>query len=361
MVLEKGKCKHCDKPAHPAPTLFRSFVDFLLLYACGIYELLRQRFAAARYFPSLRLDQPLCVRSPNPIIIITGATSGIGNELLHSLSSQTDHIISLVHWKDVSRTPHRNVTELLLDLRSRRSTEAVTQQLLYRLETECNSRPVVLVHCAAVYHPSKHAGESQSWFEAEETLLVNTFMPTLLTDSLSHVLSGIIWIGSSSQMVAPRVAQNECLLATARSPYSAYPLSKLLALAFVEQWCRRTKKPALIVHPGVVASNLYRHERSPIGVLVRFFMPVFAWNVQISAIRILSLVRKAGFFERLQTNPKFSDGEYSTPVYWDAVTMSSADLPFQIQNANTRKYIAQLVREYALNWTEKLGDADQKR
>lgn len=332
-------CSHCHN-AQSWRSFFQCILDAFKLYIFGIVELIYQIFFAvpvdieATYSSEKKSWQSANSQS-NVTLIISGATSGIGSQLLQLFHGPVHRIIVLTH---PDRPQNFSGGEQVpIDFSNRRSTERAAEYL--RTQLAPSPRPnstVLFVHCAAVYnpdgaHPTLH------------TFQVNTFMPVRLLHHLRHVIDAIVCIGSSSQHCASPLPISSCPLHVAVSPYAAYPLSKLLMLRYVDHWAKLMDKPAIIIHPGIVATNLYRTERKFLYFILRPVIQFLGWQARHSAIRIMRLIRNAGILQ----NP--DDGCAKPPLYWNAVTMCSSNISQLIDTDTT------MTNAYSMSFYRQLG------
>ncbi|CDF36376.1 unnamed protein product [Chondrus crispus] len=323
-------------------SFWRWIVDFLTLYVFGCYELLRQLISSS--YPHARHCEPAPPSGfggTNSLILLTGCSTGIGYELLKQLLAAELDVVAITHNQDAGLP--RKCKQVVVDFGSTSSTENGCITLSGIVEELGAKRPVILVHCAAVLHPKTNANYSASTI-VTRTLTINLLMPMLFVKRLSELLSGIVWIGSSTQYIAPNLFDSQCPMHVAKTPFSAYPLSKLLAFVFAERWSIINSKPVVVIHPGVVATGLYRDERGLVGKILRRMMPFFAWTPAFSARRILQLVSYGGFFHHLEKRFDPSGApQGSIPVYWDSVTMGPGLLPLQILDQGQRNKIAEAL------------------
>lgn len=324
-------------------SLWQWVFDFLCLYIFGCFELFRQKcsWTASRQANPHRSPEVSSFQTTNSLILLTGCTSGIGLELLNRFLDVGLDVVAITHNRDPGLL--RQCRQVVLDFGSTESTENACVILAGIIKELKGRRPVILIHCAAVFHPKVKNNDPLVTI-ATKTFAINLLMPVLFVRRLSKLLSGIIWIGSSSQNVAPVVLDVNCPTHAAKTPFSAYPLSKLLAFVFLEHWSLVSGKPAATIHPGVVATGLYRGERGLVGKILRYVMPIFAWTSATSAERILQLISETEFFCRLG---KQCDSSYITPgsrpIYWDSVRMGPGWLPCQVRSQGQRNKIARAL------------------
>lgn len=348
MVSNLKDCELChgNSPSSSL-SLWRTIFDFLWLYLIGMTELFRQWLVVALQKPGNASKEKSALhelRSANPIILLTGCTSGIGRQILAVLLDNNIQVIAFTHRAETILS--NECEHIHMDLSSRRSVETASAAVVQSLKQIAVQRTVVLIHCAGVYYPRPDSPSEGMLPLLTECLNVNVINPFAFVERISPAIDGIVWIGSSSQRVAPRLGNAHCLLHAARTPFAMYPLSKLLALLIAEKWSSEKKKPAAVIHPGIVNTDLYRGERGIIGFCIRLLIPFVAWDVKKSVSRILQLINASAFWERAtqQSIPTFPRPGHNG-VYWDAVSMMLYPLPPQIRNDGDRTALA--TRLYA--------------
>lgn len=324
----------CSPRKTPLPSFFRLVFDFLQLYIVGFFVLIHQYIFARRPIASV---QSLHFSSSSPIILLTGATSGIGQALLHRLDSEGVQVVALVHQTSSDIPSH--ITQIPLDLSSAHSVREVASRLATFL-LDFPNRRVVLFHCAGVYFPLHED-------PVLNTLHVNLLSPTLLLHLLSPHLSGIVWLGSASHFASPDIRSSSCVLHAAVTPYNAYPLSKMLPIAVVEHWAKETGAVGVVIHPGVVATGLYRRERGWIGELLRVIIARAGWSKEISAERVLQTLTAAKFWKRCDL-VQGSGRTSNEKIYFDAVTFQMGRVPTQMRAFEDRSRAAQQIFDYIL-------------
>lgn len=337
-----ANCTLCEGPVDHACSVWRWLLDFLTLYLVGVYELLRQWLLSRTEHSQQHhaaAAQLRGFRKANPLVLLTGCASGVGLEILRQLSSMGLDIIAITHF--ASTVLPVNCQQIALDFSSKLSVDDGCVTISRRLEGIDAGRPVILIHCAAIFHPEASTERAENASPVITTLNVNLLMPCLFVKGIGHLLSGIIWIGSSSHSAAPSLRNIRCPLHVAKTPFSMYPLSKLLSLVYVEQWSLANAKPVAVIHPGVVATGLYKHERGVMGKTLSVLIPLFAWNATSSAKRVLQLIEVGTFLERIQSGVDSSCTQFdSRRVYWDTVRMRQGVLPEQIRDYTERSCVA---------------------
>lgn len=203
----------------------------------------------------------------NKIILITGATQGIGKETATTLASQGHHII--IHGRNASRlqmiaaqiiheTGNKQVETIEADLFSLAETKRMADEFKKRFD-----RLDVLINNAGAFL-NKDRGTTHEGYE--KTITLNLFAPFLLMQSLSDVLikspaARIINLSSAMHRRGgkPNFAdfQSEKNYSAAR----AYGLSKLYLIWITRCMSKQLKAKGIhnitvnATHPGAVATN----------------------------------------------------------------------------------------------------------
>lgn len=328
----------------PRPSTFRVGADFIVLYIIGIYELIRQWCYDLIFCFSYRhsnVDPFKGLYSLNPVIVCTGVSSGIGRHILGRFTSIGLHIIALTH--ELNLALPNCCVEVRVDFNSPVSTVRAAKEVSLYLSKLKPERKVFLLQCAGVFYPREQQKSCEN-DPVSQTLNVNFVMPCVFLHLLDEKIDGVLWIGSSSHSVAPRIVHATCPAHIAKTPYAMYPLSKLLSVVYMEHWSKSCGKPALVIHPGVVATCLYKGERGLIGVALRTLLPLLAWNPAHSAQRVLKLVQQLRFYERVQTCECMGGQSHYDGIYCDAVSMTYVAHPPQIQNQIDNACIGEKLR-----------------
>lgn len=212
------------------------------------------------------------------IILITGATSGIGKAAALALARQGAHII--LHGRDgrkvnaarqeiVYETGNAAVDVVMADLSLLAETRKLAEQLLRRYR-----RLDVLINNAGVMMGRQREVTAEGY---EVTFAVNFLTPMLLTALLLPLLQNgpegrIINVASSAHKQSARTDFSDWQLEKGYDPMRAYGNAKLFLILATQQMAKLLKAEASAVgpadpgkdrmpvtantmHPGAVASN----------------------------------------------------------------------------------------------------------
>jgi NAD(P)-dependent dehydrogenase (short-subunit alcohol dehydrogenase family) len=200
-----------------------------------------------------------------PLVLVTGATDGIGTETALELGRRGARVI--VHGRDAQKVErvrallsHETKTTppagVVFDLASFGATRAGAQALANRDE------PLdVVVHNAGVFATTRTLSADGH----ELSLHVNHLAPVLLTHvlmpSLLRAPQGRVVLVSSMAHGRGRIDFDDLDLARGYDGYGAYAASKLMNILFAKELSVRlqgTPVTANALHPGVVTTKLLR-------------------------------------------------------------------------------------------------------
>jgi len=207
------------------------------------------------------------------VCVVTGANSGIGKETCKGLRRQGARVVMVCRDEERGRAAQRDIeaaapngdatggTDLLLaDLALQRDVRALAE------ETEATyDRLDVLVHNAGIYNGQREITEDG----IEKTFAVNHLAPFLLTHLLLDRLketaraageARVVTVGSEAHR-GVRFDFDDVHGEDGYSGIHAYGQSKLANVLFTHELARRLRGTHVLancVHPGVVATNIWR-------------------------------------------------------------------------------------------------------
>lgn len=202
-------------------------------------------------------------------VLLTGCNSGLGLETLRVMALRGAHVLGTARTLEKAQAACASVTgkatALACELTDPASVAACAAAV------RAGGPLDVLICNAGVMAPRRlqqvHGYELQFF-----TNHIGHFMlVTALLDALSPQ-GRIVMLSSSAHRRAPRGGIEFDNLSGERGyrPFTAYGQSKLANLLFAKELARRldgTGQKAYAVHPGVIATNLFRHMSRPVSSL----------------------------------------------------------------------------------------------
>ncbi len=191
-----------------------------------------------------------------PIILVTGATDGIGRQTALELARKGAHV--LVHGRNEKKA--RAAVEAL---RNAGSVEPVVGDLSSLAEVRALARTIrdvdVVVHNAGVFMNRRETSADG----LELTFAVNHLAPFVLTHELLPILrskpEARVVVVASMAHSGGRIDFGDLQLEREYDGYRAYATSKLMNVMFAYDLARRlrgTKIAVNALHPGVISTKL---------------------------------------------------------------------------------------------------------
>jgi NAD(P)-dependent dehydrogenase (short-subunit alcohol dehydrogenase family) len=199
----------------------------------------------------------------NKIIMVTGATNGIGLESARALATMGATIIGVgrnpqkcadAAAQITATTGNSKVEFLVADL----SVQAQVRQLAESFKQKYQRLDVLLNNAGGYFAKRESNADGQ-----EMTWALNHLNYFVLTDQLLDVLKAsaparIVNVSSGAHSGAKRINFEDVEFKTGYSGWSAYSHSKLANVMFTYELARRltgTKVTATVLHPGFVATG----------------------------------------------------------------------------------------------------------
>ena len=235
------------------------------------------------------------------ICIITGPTSGIGQEAAAELARRGAHVVLAcrstpcgealkIKLEDKAResgqaTPRIDVMEL--DLSSLASVRRFAAGWKQR-QLPCD----VLINNAGVFFMAGGRSVTSDGFESHiginhlaHFLLTLELLPSLqLAKRISGRKPRVISVSSRTHLMGT-LNRNDPQFTTGYSSLTAYSSSKLFQVCFSRELQRRTEQEVLAValHPGEVLTDVVRNLPGPMQKLYKFIMPLLLLTPQQGA------------------------------------------------------------------------------
>lgn len=231
-----------------------------------------------------------------PVALVTGATAGIGQATALALAAQGLAVI-------VAGRNQEKAERTVQEIRSQTGSEAVQYVLgdfgdLDQVRTLAaavrarTDRLDVLINNAGVFYNRRH----DTPYGVEKTFLINHLAPFLLT----HLLLDTLRQSAPARIVnvTSEAHQNGALdlddLAFERGfmGFKAYARSKLAVVLFTYELARRLEGTGVTVnalHPGHVATDMFKDDFGWLGPIVKRVMGWFAESPETAAQRAVYL------------------------------------------------------------------------
>ena len=236
--------------------------------------------------------------STNPgkkIVLITGATSGIGQAAAQTLAAKGHKVLIVgrnpVKTNQVSelirkQTGNDNVHGLLADFSDLGQVRSLADQIK-------DIFPPLdgLVNNAGAYFNTRH----KTSYGVEKTFLVNHLAPFLLTKLLLKHLqthARIVNVASDAHQYG-QIDLNDLNFNRFYFGFAAYARSKLANVLYTYELSRRIKNEPVTVnalHPGHIATDIYRNDFSVLGPALKWFMGLFTLTPEQGADNTIHLV-----------------------------------------------------------------------
>jgi retinol dehydrogenase-12 len=218
------------------------------------------------------------------VILVTGATSGIGEVTARTLAQQGAHVILLARSAEkAERTQreiqaaagHNRVDVLLCDLSDLTQVRRAAQEFNQRY-----ARLDVLINNAGLLFGTKRQLSAQGY---EMTLATNYLGPFLLTALLFDKLrqspaARIINVASMAYQLA-RPHLDDLSMERGYGAMRQYGNTKLYNILFTQELARRLRAKGITnvttnsLHPGVIASNFGDNAQNWMAKLTKLFRP----------------------------------------------------------------------------------------
>ena len=220
----------------------------------------------------------------NKIILITGASDGIGKETAKALAKQGHRII--MHGRNPQKTKfayeevkaetgNNNIEYLTADFLSLAEVRNFADKIKQKHE-----RLDVLVNNAGAQFTGKRETTAEGH---EKTMTINVFAPHLLTMLLLPLLkksqsARVVTVASAAHKMAGKPDLNDIELKHNYSMGKAYGLSKLYIIWIMRHFVSEMKKAGNnnitfnTVHPASAASNLGRESTKSLLTKIIYFL-----------------------------------------------------------------------------------------
>ena len=230
------------------------------------------------------------------IAIVTGANSGIGQEITIGLAKKEIKVIMACRninkaestkFEIIKQIPNADIEIMALDLNSLKSVRSFTKSFCDK-----HDHLNLLIENAGIMIPP--FAKTEDGFESQ--MGVNYFSHFLLTNLLMPLLNKTEGARiATTSSIAHENAQIDLVNLNSENSYSkmkAYGQSKLACLMFAYELQRRLDKVgskviAVSAHPGVSKTNLFSNVPKLTQVLMTLFIPFFTHPPEKAALPML--------------------------------------------------------------------------
>jgi NAD(P)-dependent dehydrogenase (short-subunit alcohol dehydrogenase family) len=256
--------------------------------------------------------------------LITGATAGIGWSTARALAALAAHVI--LHGRNPEKLNHRSVQ--LRDEYPQAKIESIqadfedleqVQMLVNTLERQGVSLDV-LINNAGAYFNRRH----MTSLGVEKTFLVNHLAPFFLTNKLltqeRFTQTARIIVVTSDTHTMGSINFSDLAFRRGYFGMCAYARSKLANLLFAYELARRLENTDITVnavHPGHVASDIWKTNFGVFGPTLKWFISLFARTPEQGAETLIYLASSdevAGISGRYFVDRQMVD---SSPASYD--------------------------------------------
>lgn len=238
-------------------------------------------------------------------VLITGVGSGLGAESARVLAKRGARVLGAARTKDKAAEACKPLGNGAIPLACELSDPASVRACVADVVQQGIAVDVLLCNAGVMALPKREVVHGQ-----ELQFLTNHIGHFILVTGLLGSLTErgrVVMLSSGAHHKAPEVGIDfdDLTLAKSYSPWGAYGQSKLANLLFAKSLAKRlagTTKTANAVHPGVIATNLWRH----MNVVARVAAPVAA------AVAMKNMEQGAATQCYVATHPSLADvsGEY---------------------------------------------------
>ncbi len=226
------------------------------------------------------------------IILITGASDGIGKETAKTLAKQGHTII--IHGRNPEKT--KSAYEEIKAASGNNKIEYMTADFLSLAEVKKFADKVkqkydyldVLINNAGAQFTNKRKTTVEGY---EKTMTINVFAPHLLTTLLLDLLkksrsARVVTVSSAAHKMGGKPDLDDIELKENYSMAKAYGISKLYIIWIMRHFVSEMKKAGInniafyTVHPGSAQTSLGRESTGSLGTKIIYFL----WKVMMNSV-----------------------------------------------------------------------------
>lgn len=215
------------------------------------------------------------MNQPRKLILITGATAGIGETAAHALAAQGHELILIGRNRE-------KVEKVVQQIRTQTGNQAIhflladfsdlgqIRQLAEQVKTQFPKLDVLINNAGAVF-----MRRYRKKYGVEKTFLVNHLAPFLLTNLLLDHLQAparIVNVSSRSH-ISGQLDFNDLNFDKSYFGIAAYGRSKLANVLFTYELVRRLGNQSITVnalHPGRIATDIFKADLGILGPFTKW-------------------------------------------------------------------------------------------
>lgn len=241
------------------------------------------------------------------VAVVTGANSGLGFETARALAQRGASVVLAVrNVKKGAQAAARMTGEISvqeLDLTSLESVRAAAANLC-----EMHPRIDLLINNAGVMYPPKQTTQDGFELQFAANHLGHFAFTGLLLDRLLPVPgSRVVALSSAGHRIKAAIHFDDLHWEKSYDRVAAYGQAKLANLMFTYELQRRLAAhgttSAVVAHPGMANTALFRHAPAPLRRVLPLFLPLFTQKPAMGALPTL----------RAATDPRVLGGQYYGP------------------------------------------------
>lgn len=225
------------------------------------------------------------------IILITGASDGIGKETAKTLAKQGHTIImhgrnpekTKAAYEEVKKAGNDKVEYYLADFLSLAEVRKFADKIKAKYD-----HLDVLINNAGAQFTNKREETVEGH---EKTMTINVFAPHLLTELLLPLLeksksARVVTVASAAHKMSGKPDLNDIELKNNYSMAKSYGISKLYVIWIMQHFVKEMQKQGInniafyTVHPGSANTSLGRESTGALGTKIVYFL----WKVMMNSV-----------------------------------------------------------------------------
>jgi len=248
----------------------------------SIYGMLAPRGASGFGYASTAADVTEGMSLAGRTVLITGCSSGIGQEALRVLALRGARVVGTARTLEKAEQACAAVSGATLPLACELAEPASIERCIQALKQERVRLDAIICNAGVMALP-----ELQKAHGYELQFFTNQIGHFMLVTGLLEALSSrgrVVVLSSTAHRQAPKggIQFDNLDGSKGYAPWTAYGQSKFANLLFAKELARRfagSERTANAVHPGVIRTKLQRHMHPLMSVVFGTFGPLALKNV----------------------------------------------------------------------------------